>query len=108
MDGGRDGVCMSLDVAREGLVERLRAFRWAQPRSAFLMGLGWTMVSPQGIVAGVLSFTAVPPSWFLALHVGADERWLVVGGMIGVGMLLVERGMRIADVHCSPRRQSAG
>ena len=77
--------------------------------AGFLIGTGWIMVVPQGIVAAILSqFGAVPPTWFAALHAGADTRWLVIGLMIGVGVLLLDRGYRILTRDCAPRAQSAG
>lgn len=60
------------------------------------------MVIPQGIVAAILGqFDSLPPSWFLALHVGGDELWLVSGAMVAVGLLLVERGMRLSRLTCA-------
>jgi hypothetical protein len=103
---------MSLDVAREGLAERLRAVRWDRVRAGALIGLGWTMFFPQGVVAAVLTQFDIPPSWFLALNVGGDEQWLVVGLMVGVGLFLVDRGMHTYAVDCEERkaryRSSAG
>ena len=81
---GRDGPRMTLDVAREGLAERMRAFRWQQVEAGFLVGLGWTMFFPQGVVAAILLQFDVPPSWFLALHVeGEAAAYLVAGAMAG-------------------------
>ena len=106
---GRDGPRLSLDVAREGVGERLRSLRASRVAAGFLIGTGWTMVLPQGIVAAILGqFGSMPPSWFVALHVGADARWLVIGLMIGLGVLLLDRGYRIAARDCRPRAQSAG
>jgi hypothetical protein len=106
--GGRDGFLMSVDVAREGLTERVRAFRWQPVRAGFLIGTGSTMLIPQGIVAAILSQFDLPRSWFLALYVGQDARWLVVGFMVGAGLLLIERGTRIYTAGCHSRASSAG
>lgn len=77
---------MAVDVAREGLVERLRALRWERVRAGLALTAGWIMVFPQGLVAAALGqFDGVPPSWFVALHVGGDELWLVAGAMVGSG-----------------------
>jgi hypothetical protein len=104
---GRDGPRMTLDVAREGLAEHVRAFRWQQVEAGFLVGLGWTMFFPQGIVAAVLLQFDVPPSWFLALHVEGEAAYLVAGAMAGIGLLLVDRGMRKGARLCRPRFEAA-
>jgi hypothetical protein len=105
---GRGDVRMGLDVAREGLVERGRAIRWERVRAGFLIGLGWTMFFPQGVVAAALTQFAIPPSWFLALNIGGDEQWLVIGLMAGIGLLLVDRGMHVYAVDCERRRTRYG
>ncbi len=67
----------------------MRAFRWQQVEAGFLVGLGWTMFFPQGVVAAILLQFDVPPSWFLALHVERrGAAYLVAGAMAGVGLLL--------------------
>lgn len=105
---GRDSVLLRLDVAREGVVERGRAIEWKAIWGGALVGTGWTMFFPQGIVAAVLTQVDMPPSWFLALNVGEDYRWLVVGFMVGGGLLLVDRGTRLLHAaHCG-RASSAG
>jgi hypothetical protein len=99
--GGRDDFRLTLDVAREGLVERARTTSARRIAGGFLTGLGWTMFFPQGVVAAILGqFESMPPSWFLALHVGGDELWLVAGGMVALGLLLVDRGMRMSRLAC--------
>ena len=105
-----DGVLVRLDVAREGVYERVRAVRWDRVRAGLLIGLGWTMFFPQGVVAAALTQVDLPPSWFLALNVGGDEQWLVVGAMVGIGLLLIDRGMHVYAVDCERRRyrSSAG
>lgn len=105
--GGRGGFRMSVDVAREGLAERTRAFRWQPVRAGFLIGTGSTMLLPQGIVAAILSQFDLPRSWFLALYVGPEARWLVIGFMVGAGLLLIERGTRTYTAGCT-RVSSAG
>ena len=92
---GRGDLRMRLDVAREGVVERKRAFRWESLWASLLLTVGWIMVVPQGIVAPILGFFDAPRTWFLALYVEDAERWLVVGGMIGIGLLLIDAGIRI-------------
>ena len=104
---GRGDVRMALDVAREGVAERLRALRWDRIRAGAMVGLGWTMFFPQGIVAAVLTLVDLPPSWFLALNVGGDEQWLIVGAMVGLGLLLVDRGMHVFAVDCERRKGRA-
>jgi hypothetical protein len=104
---GRADVRVALDIAREGLTERLRALRWDRIRAGAMVGLGWTMFFPQGVVAAVLTQVDVPPSWFLALNVGGDEQWLIVGAMAGVGLLLVDRGMHRFALDCERRKAGA-
>jgi hypothetical protein len=100
---GRTDVRFSLDVAREGLIERARTVNARLVAGMALTGLGWIMFLPQGIVALVLGqFDGVHPTWFVALHVGGDELWLVAGGMIAVGLLLLDRGLRLLAAS-SPR-----
>ncbi len=107
IEAGRADVRMSLDVAREGVAERLRAVRWDRVRAGALIGTGWTMFFPQGVVAAALTQFDLPPSWFLALNVGGDEQWLIVGAMVGVGLLLIDRGMHVLAVDCERRKKRA-
>jgi hypothetical protein len=93
--GGRGGLRMRLDVAREGVIERRRAFRWEGLWASLLFTLGSVMVIPQGIVAPILGFFDAPRVWFAALYFDGAERWLVVGGMIGIGLLLIDRAVQI-------------
>ena len=95
MADGRDGLRMRLDVAREGVIERKRAFRRRSASASLLLTVGWIMVLPQGIVAPILGLFDAPRTWFLALYFEGAERWLIVGGMIGIGLLLIDRGIRI-------------
>jgi hypothetical protein len=69
-----------------------------------MIGTGWTMFFPQGVVAAVLTQVDMGPSWFLALNVGGDEQWLVIGLMAGLGLLLVDRGMHVYAVDCEARK----
>jgi hypothetical protein len=62
---GRGGLRMRLDVAREGVIERRRAFRWEALWASGLIGLGSIMVIPQGIVAPILGAFDAPRTWFL-------------------------------------------
>ena len=75
----RDGLRVSLDVAREGLVERVRAFDPNALLAAVLMTVGWIMFFPQGVVASVMSAFEIK-SWFVALYFEGPERWLVSRG----------------------------
>jgi hypothetical protein len=87
----RDGLGVSLNVAREGLVERARAFDPNGLLAAVLMTVGWIMFFPQGVVASGMSAFDGPKSWFLALYFEGPERWLVIAAMIAGGLLLIER-----------------
>ena len=94
MAGGRDDLRTRLDVAREGVVERGRAFSWSRVWASLLLTVGWIMVLPQGVVAPILGWFDAPKTWFVALYFDGVERWLVVGGMIGIGLLLIDAGLR--------------
>ena len=89
----RDGVRVSLDVAREGIVERARAFVPERFVASIMLMVGWLMFFPQGVVAAVLSFTGVPPTWFVALYFEGGERWLVIAAMIAGGLVLIDRSL---------------
>ena len=107
IEAGRADVRMSLDVAREGLAERLRSVRWDRVRAGALIGTGWTMFFPQGVVAAALTQFDMPPSWFVALNVGGEAQWLVIGLMVGVGLLLIDRGLHTYAVDCEARKARA-
>jgi hypothetical protein len=92
---GRDGMRVSLDVAREGVVERARAFVPERLIASIMLGVGWIAFFPQGVVAAALSFTELPRSWFLALYFEGPERWLVIAAMIAGGLLLIDRSLWI-------------
>jgi hypothetical protein len=90
---------MRLDVAREGVVERRRAFSMQRVRASLLLTVGWIMALPQGIVAPILGL------FDLALYFDGFERWLVVGAMLGIGLLPIDRGIRI---YAPVREATAG
>ena len=103
---GRGGTLLAFDVAREGMTERVRAVRAVRASAvsaSALIGVGWLMFFPQGVVAAVLTQVDIPPSWFLALHMEGELRFLVAGAMAGVGILLVDRGMRLGAKLCGSR-----
>jgi hypothetical protein len=104
---GRDDARMTVDVARAGLGERIRAISARRIAAGFLIGTGWTMVIPQGIVAAILAAAGAPPLGFLARRADGAATWLICGAMVAIGLLLVDRGMRLAGWH-RPRPQSAG
>lgn len=102
---GRGDLRMSLDVAREGVLERRRAFRWDRAWASLLLTVGWIMVVPQGVVATILSFIpGTPQSWFVALYLDGEEQWLVLGGMVAIGLLLLDRGMQPLAADCAARK----
>jgi hypothetical protein len=95
MAAGRADLRARLDVAREGVIERRRAFSVQRAWAALLLTVGWIMVVPQGIVAPILGAFDAPRTWFVALYFDGAERWLIVGGMIGIGLLLIDAGIRV-------------
>jgi hypothetical protein len=108
MADGRGDFRMRVDVAREGVIERGRAFRWDRAWASLLLTLGWIMVVPQGIVAAILSFIpGMPKSWFVALYVDGAEQFLVLGGMVAIGLLLLDRGLQILGTDCADRKVGA-
>ena len=48
---------VSLDVAREGLVERARAFVPERLVASIMLTVGWLAFFPQGVIAAAFSFT---------------------------------------------------
>jgi hypothetical protein len=100
---GRDGPRTTFDVARAGLGERVALLRREPLETAFLIGVGWLMFMPQGIVAGLLTQLDVPRSWFLALYVDGQAQFLVAGAMAGIGLLVLERGLRRGRALCVAR-----
>jgi hypothetical protein len=89
----RDGVRVSLDVAREGLVERARAFVPERLVASTMLVVGWLAFFPQGVVAAAMALLDGPQSWFLAMHFEGGERWLVIAAMIAGGLLLIDRSL---------------
>ena len=106
---GRGDLRMRLDVAREGMAEQRRAFAfdWRDVSAALLLSLGMIMIVPQGIIAPILGALDIPRTWFVALYFDGPERWLVVGGMIAIGLLVIDRGIQIYRPRCSPERAGA-
>jgi hypothetical protein len=95
--GGRADLRSRLDVAREGLAERRRELSWESAGAWLLLTVGWIMVLPQGIIAPILGLIdGFPPTWFAALYFDGLDRWLVAAGMVAVGVLLIDRGLRIS------------
>ena len=90
----RDGLRVSLDVAREGIVERVRAFDPTRCVAAILLTVGWIMFFPQGVVASACPRSRDPQSWFLALYFEGPERWLVIAAMIAGGLRADRAGVR--------------
>jgi hypothetical protein len=105
---GRGDFRMTLDVAREGVIERGRAFRWDRAWASLLLTVGWIMFFPQGVVAAVLSFIpGMPQSWFVALYVDGAAQFLVLGGMVAIGLLLLDRGLQLLAADCADRKARA-
>ena len=88
----RDGVRVSLDVAREGLFERARAVVPERLVASIMLTVGWIAFFPQGVIAAAFSFTDIR-SWFLALYFEGPERWLVIAAMIAGGLVLIDRSL---------------
>ena len=88
----RDSVRVSLDIAREGLVERARAFVPERLVASIMLTVGWVAFFPQGVIAAAFSFTDLR-SWFLALYFEGAERWLVIAAMIAGGLVLIDRSL---------------
>ena len=66
------------------------------------------MFFPQGIVAAILSFIpGMPQSWFVALYFEGAEQFLVLGGMVAIGLLLLDRGLQILGADCADRKARA-
>ena len=94
IDDDRDGLRVSLDVAREGTIERVHAFDAERALAAALFTVGWLAFMPQGIIAAVFALVDGPPSWFVALYFEGPERWLVIAAMVVVGLVLTDLGLR--------------
>lgn len=89
IDDGRGGVRMTLDVARNGLVERVESL----DRST-LVSLGWMTsgipIFPQGLVPMIMMAVGYESrSWFLALYVPEPFGWVVAGAMLAIGVTVL-------------------
>jgi hypothetical protein len=93
IDDDRDGLRVSLDVAREGAIERARAFDPQRAVAAALLTVGWLMFFVQGVVAAVFIAVDGPHSWFLAQFLDSPQSWLVVAAMIAGGLALIDRAL---------------
>ncbi|HYH88658.1 MAG TPA: hypothetical protein VEX67_05465 [Solirubrobacteraceae bacterium] len=89
----RDGLRVSLDVAREGVIERARVFDPRTAVAAAMLTVGWIMVLPQGIIAAVFLAVDGPRSWFLAQYLESPQSWLVIAAMIAGGLALIDRSL---------------
>jgi hypothetical protein len=93
IEDDRDGLRVSLDVAREGAIERMHAFDPHRAVAAALLTVGWIAVLPQGIVAAAFLAVDGPRSWFLAQYVESPSSWLVIAAMIAGGLVLIDRAL---------------
>lgn len=101
---GRDGVRLTLDVARAGIAERVRTRRASRALGGLTAGLGWTMIFAQGVAVTVLgSIDGLKPGWFVALHVTGPARWLVAGAMVAGGAALVSTSFALFGRDCAAR-----
>ncbi len=93
IDDDRDGLRVSLDVAREGTLERVHAVDPRQVVAAAMLTGGWIAVLPQGIIAALFLAVDGPKSWFLAQYVESPQSWLVIAAMIAGGLVLIDRAL---------------
>jgi len=93
IDDDRDGLRVSFDVAREGVIERARVFDPRTAVAAAMLTVGWIAVLPQGIVAAVFLAVDGPKSWFLAQYFESPTSWLVIAAMIAGGLVLIDRSL---------------
>jgi hypothetical protein len=94
IEDGRDGLRVSLDVARTGVAERVRALDPHRMLAAAMLAVGWLAFFSQGFVAALLAqIDGLPPTWFLALHLEGTARWLIIAAMIAGGLVLVDRSL---------------
>jgi hypothetical protein len=81
---------MTLDVVREGLVQRAVAMDRPVALGALLGIFGSIAAFPQGIVALVmLAVGTTSRSWFLALYVPEPFGWAVAGAMLAAGATML-------------------
>ena len=93
IDDDRDGLRVSLDVAREGVIERAHAFDPRQAVASALVTVGWVMFAVQGVVAAAFEAFDGPQSWLLARYFESPQSWLVIAAMIAGGLALIDRGL---------------
>jgi hypothetical protein len=93
IEDDRDGLRVSLDVAREGVIERARVFDPRSAVAAAMLTVGWIAVLPQGIVAAAFLALDGPRSWFLAQYLESPSSWLVIAAMIAGGLVLIDRSL---------------
>jgi hypothetical protein len=93
IEDDRDGLRVSLDVAREGTLERMHAFDPHRAAAAAMLTVGWIAVLPQGVIAALFLAFDGPKSWFLAQYVESPQSWLVVAAMIAGGLVLIDRAL---------------
>jgi hypothetical protein len=90
IEDGRGGPAMTLDVVREGVVQRAVAFDRPVALGALLGMFGSIAAFPQGIVAMVmLAVGTSSRSWFLALYVPEPFGWAVAGTMLLAGATML-------------------
>jgi hypothetical protein len=109
IDDGRDGIRLTLDVAREGFAAHWHAARTDVVRSYTLAGakrsiaatllwsLCWIPLFQQGIAAMVMKLSgASNTSWFLALRAPDALQWPAIAGMVAVGLLTLAAAVRLS------------
>ncbi len=94
---GRGGPMLSLNVAREGLAERLAPGLRRQSAATVCLLLGAIPLFPQGLVAATMKLTDSPTrSWFVALYAPDAYQWPVIALMIALGLAMLGYGLRVA------------
>jgi hypothetical protein len=115
IDDGRDGIRLTLDVARAGLAAHWECVRTDVARSfdragvkgfaaeTLLWSLCWIPLFQQGIAALVMKLAGAKSSgWFLALRAPEALQWPAIAGMVAVGLLAL-----VAAVRMTQRRAAA-
>jgi hypothetical protein len=93
-DDGRDGLRVSLNVAREGLAARSASFQPSIALAVLFWWLGCVALFPQGIIA--LTMLAAGTSddlWFLALYLPSPFGALAAVAMIATGLLVLRAAL---------------